>query len=341
MILRENVPLASLTTLRVGGNARFVVDCESIEDVGKGLAFAREHGLAWSVLGEGSNVLAHDGGYEGAVLLMQIPDIVVTERGNEVLLTAGAGVNWDTLVRDAATRGLWGLENLAGIPGTVGAAPVQNIGAYGAEVKDTLFEVHAIDAETGEACVFGNDACDFGYRDSRFKKQRNLIIVTVSFLLTKDAAPRLEYKDLATAVAEGVEHTTPGAIGTMVRAIRACKFPDLAVVGTAGSFFKNPTVSATSFSVLKERHADLPGFPNNQGVKIPLAFVLDRVLNLRGYTEGNVSLFVHQPLVLVATEGATAKEIDVFADQIAARVYEEIGVRIEREVQPFPIENNF
>lgn len=336
MIIRENVPLSSLTTFRVGGNARFVTECESKEDVKDALVFAREQKLPWSVLGEGSNVLAKDGGYPGVVIAMRIPDTAAVESDQGILLTAGAGVHWDTLVHDAAARGLWGLENLAGIPGTVGAAPVQNIGAYGMEVKDTLYEVHVINARTGEEQVFANDACDFGYRESRFKKEPELVIVSVSFLLQRDGEPQIGYKDLAAAAAQGIDLTTPESIGNAVRAIRARKFPDLSVVGTAGSFFKNPTIPGVTYDTLKERYPDMPGFPNEHGVKIPLAYVLDHILDLRGYTEGNISLFTQQPLVLVTHEGATEEEIDTFADAIEARVREATGIAIEREVQSFP-----
>lgn len=338
MILEEHVPLSSRTTLRVGGSARFVVECSSVEDVRDALAFAKEHALPWGVLGEGSNVLAHDTGYEGVVLLMRIPEIIETVQNGAVLLSAGAGVSWDALVRYAAARELWGIENLAGIPGTVGASPVQNIGAYGTEVKDTLHDVRAIDADTGKERVFTNAECAFGYRESRFKKEPNLVITSVSFLLRKDGEPQVAYKDLQVAAAEGKDLSSPESIGNAVRTIRARKFPDLSLVGTAGSFFKNPTIPATDFDTLKQQHADLPGFPNEQGVKVPLAFVLDHVLNLKGYTEGNVSLFEQQPLVLAAKDGATADEIDTFANRIAARVHEATGIRIEREVRSFPVE---
>lgn len=338
MILREHVPLSSLTTLRVGGSVRFVAVCETREDVQEALAFARARLLPWSVLGEGSNVLASDEGYEGVILSMRIPGIALAAQDGAVLLTAGAGVSWDALVREAAAQGLWGLENLAGIPGTVGASPVQNIGAYGMEVKDTLHEVHAIDATTGEERVFPREACGFGYRESRFKREPDLVIVAVSFVLRKGGEPQVGYKDLALAAAEGIDLSTPESIGNAVRTIRARKFPDLALVGTAGSFFKNPTIPAADFDRLKEEYTDLPGFPNEHGVKIPLAFVLDHMLNLKGYAEGNIALFEKQPLVLVANGGASANEIEAFADGVARRVHDATGIRIEREVRSFPHE---
>lgn len=336
MIIRERVPLAQLTTLRVGGAARYVIACETREDVSAALAFARERALPWRVLGGGSNVLADDAGYEGVILEMRLPGIEAVAREGRMLVTAGAGVPWDDLVRFAADAGLWGLENLAGIPGTVGAAPVQNIGAYGAETKDTLHSVEALDARSLGVRTIPNEECGFGYRESRFKHDRSLVILSVTFALSKDGAPALAYKDLEAARVQGADLSAPAAIADAVRAIRARKFPDTRTHGTAGSFFKNPTVSEEAYASLTVRHPDLPGFPNAGGVKIPLAFVLDRMLGLRGYREGSVSLFTEQPLVLVASEGANASMIDAFADGIATRVYDETGVAIEREVQSFP-----
>lgn len=336
MITRENVPFSSLTTLRVGGIARFVIDCENKEDVEAIVTFARQQNLPWSVLGEGSNVLAQDEGYEGVVIAMRIQGIQEEEAGDAVILTAGAGVSWDSLVHHAAARGLWGLENLAGIPGTVGAAPVQNIGAYGVEVKDTLTSLEVFNTDTGTVEVLHTNECNFGYRDSRFKHDAHLVILSASFRLLKAGEPNIQYKDLAVALAQGLDLSTPVAIGEAVRSIRARKFPDLTSVGTAGSFFKNPTISITAYESLKERYAAMPGFPNEIGVKIPTAFILDHILNLRGYTEGNVSLFRNQPLVLVASDGATSLEIDTFAKSITARVFDATGIVIEREVRNFP-----
>lgn len=336
MIIHEYVPLASLSTLRAGGSARYVLECETREDALEALAFAEERNLPWNALGEGSNVLASDEGYDGVVIALRISGVTATDTNESVILTAGAGVNWDTLVREAAARDLWGLENLAGIPGTVGAAPVQNIGAYGAEVKDTLHTVEVFDTENGTIKVFTNEECGFAYRDSRFKHDKRYIILSVSFRLLKAGEPDLGYKDLTTALEQGIALDTPSEIGDAVRAIRAHKFPDLTQVGTAGSFFKNPTISEEAYASLKKRYADLPGFPNEHGVKVPLAFILDHVLNLRGYTEGNVSLFERQPLVLVTRDGATAAEVDAFAHSVAERVMRATGIKIEREVRNFP-----
>ncbi|MES2668676.1 MAG: UDP-N-acetylmuramate dehydrogenase [Patescibacteria group bacterium] len=336
MTVREHVSLASLTTLRVGGLARFAIDCASEQDVLDAIAFANERGLPLAVLGEGSNVLADDRGYAGVLLLMRIQGIESSEEETSVIVTAGAGVAWDDLVDHAARGQLWGLENLAGIPGTVGASPVQNIGAYGAEAKDTLVSVRVLDLSTQEIRALTNEDCAFGYRDSRFKRKGGFIILSVSFRLARTGAPALRYKDLAVYSEEHGAPRTPAEVGAMVRAIRAKKFPDLREHGTAGSFFKNPTISTEAFEALRRKDERLPGFPNENGVKVPLAFVLDKLLGLRGFTEGNVSLFQEQPLVLVTRDGATSSEVDSFAKRIEARVLEATGISIEREVRMFP-----
>lgn len=333
MIVRENVPLSGLTTLRVGGPARYVIECVTEDDVRDTVAYARERALPFLMLGEGSNVLAPDDGYDGVVILMRIAGISFESDGERTIVTAGAGVRWDELVTACADKGLWGLENLAGIPGTTGAAPVQNIGAYGSEVKDTIVIVRALDTKTNELIEFTNEECAFGYRDSRFKHDPSLSILSVTFSLAANGAPALSYKDLQACADKGDELTTPAQIGNAVRMIRARKFPDLRAYGTAGSFFKNPTVTAAAYEALATRYEGMPGFPNAQGVKIPLAFVLDKVLALRGHRIGNVSLFAEQPLVLVAHDGATAQEIDAFANGIAMRVREATSVMIEREVR--------
>ena len=334
MIVWENSSLSKLTTFKVGGLARYVALCDSKEDVYEAIAHATTHDLPYTVLGGGSNVLARDENYEGVVILMRIPGITYKEEGDLVQVAVGAGVEWETLVTDCVEKGYWGIENLAGIPGTVGAAPVQNIGAYGAELQSIFLSAEVIDAQTGEMATYNASACEFGYRDSVFKHNRALVICSVTLRLSKLATPRLGYGDLAELVRSGAAMDTPEHIATNVRLVRAKKFPDLSLHGTAGSFFKNPIITQELFTTLTQKYGAIPSFPAaNNGIKIPLAFILDKVLGLRGYRDAHVYLFGNQPLVLVADEGATASDIDTFANAIAKKVFDATSISIEREVQ--------
>lgn len=336
MIVRESVPLASLSTLRVGGLARYVCEAASEADVREALAFATERALPWRVLGEGSNILPSDEGFSGVIILMKSRGIEETAREGGVLLQVAAGESWDGFVEYASERSLWGVENLAGIPGTVGASPVQNIGAYGTEVRETIRSVTVLNTTTGAIEEIATEACGFGYRESRFKHDPSRIILSVTYELSTAALPRIGYADLARAKEAGVPMDTAMEIVSAVREIRARKFPDLRVYGTAGSFFKNPVLPVRAFETMQETYPDVPSYPATDGIKVPLAFVLDKVLNLRGYQKGNVALFEKQPLVLVSHAGATASEIDAFAHEIAQKVFDATGITIDREVRTFP-----
>jgi UDP-N-acetylmuramate dehydrogenase len=289
--------------------------------------------LPWYLISGGSNLLAPDEGFNGVVIHITSSSITFEEEGNSIRVIADAGVVWDEFVSETVARGLWGIENLAGIPGSVGAAPVQNIGAYGVEVKDVLSWVEVLDTKSLELKKLQADECKFGYRESIFKHDSTRIILRVAFTLMKEGAVRAEYKDIAKKVAEGVPLQTPAQVAEVVRAIRAQKFPDLSQCGTAGSFFKNPIISREQFEVLESKYPDVPHFVAGNNVKIPLAWILDNVLNIKGFSEGAVRLFEKQPLVLVTEEGATAQDVDAFANKIATLVLDATGITIEREVR--------
>jgi UDP-N-acetylmuramate dehydrogenase len=342
--------LARRTTLGVGGEAE-IAACDSIDDIRTALAHAHEGGSPFWVLGEGSNTLASDAGYAGVVIHPRMSAVSLERDGDRATMIADAGAHWDGLVDRACAEGLWGIENLAGIPGSAGAAPVQNIGAYGAELSDMLLWVECVDARDGSLRRFDRAACGFGYRASRFKNEPELIITRIALALSRAGEPNLGYKDLAAAGEaarrNGAPLDTPAAVAEAVRSIRAAKFPDLSKEGTAGSFFKNPSVSAAEFERLRARYPELPGFPQGADsaggvgaepakgdfVKIPLAFVLDKILGLRGYRLGAARLYEKQPLVLVADRGASARDVDALADDVARKVFGATRVAIEREVR--------
>jgi len=336
MNLTSDAPLAPLTTLGVGGAARFFIEAKDEKEIEEAIAFAKEQNLPLFVLGNGSNVLVPDTGIEGVVVKMAIAGVMCENEGESAVLTAGAGTPWEEVVDAASGHNLFGIENLAGIPGTVGGAAVQNIGAYGAELAAVFAYAECIDAVTGERSRVGRNEAAFGYRTSFFKKHRELVVVRVALCLSKKRTPNLAYPDLARAQENGVPLETPAEIASAIRAIRAEKFPYAPNEGTAGSFFKNPVVSSACADALAARFPGLPLFPQGEReMKLPLSWLLDHALALKGFARGKVRLYEQQPLVIVARRGATAVEVEAFADEIAERVYKATGIIIDREVELF------
>jgi UDP-N-acetylmuramate dehydrogenase len=353
MKILENIALAEYTTFRIGGRARCFCEVESEADLAEAIRFSREKGLPLFVLGGGSNVLVSDDGFAGLVVRMKIGGAAFTERSDDVLVEAGAGEGWDALVEQAVLKGYWGLENLSAIPGTVGAAPVQNIGAYGVEVKDLVESVRAVDRETGAARTFSNAECRFAYRESWFKTNEGArwIIVSVALRLSKTPRPNLSYKDLSEHFSKALlSGTAPTLvqIRAAVIAIRASKFPDLSKTGkagTAGSFWKNPIIPRAQFDALAARFPGIPSYPADapagsrpvsaadDRVKIPLAWILDRVCGLKGFALGRAALWKSQPLILCAEPGATSADVRALADHVAQSVKEKTGIDIEPEVR--------
>lgn len=336
MKIEEHVSIAPFTTFHIGGEARFFIEAHTEKDIEDAIAFARESGLPLHPLGGGSNVLVPDAGVEGVVLKIALGDIAFEEDGADTLLIAGAGARWEDVVDCAVARGLFGVENLAGIPGTVGGAAVQNIGAYGAELADAFAHADVIDRATGIARRIDHAEAAFAYRTSLFKMHRELIITRVALRLTPRATPNVAYPDLVRAQAAGTPLATPSEIARAIRAIRAAKFPQDADEGTAGSFFKNPVISRERAEEFAKQFPEAPQFVQKDGsVKIPLAWLLDHALELKGFSKGAARLYEKQPLVIVARAGARAEEVDALAQEVAARVFAATGIAIEREVEIF------
>ncbi|TSC83610.1 MAG: UDP-N-acetylmuramate dehydrogenase [Parcubacteria group bacterium Gr01-1014_17] len=368
MELLQHISLAEFTSFKIGGKADYFCRAQSVDELKEALAFAKEQSLPFFILGGGTNMLLSDDGFRGLVIKIEIKNSPLEGStptqvgGRDVLIAVDAGENWDEFVAETVARGLWGLENLSGIPGTVGGAPVQNIGAYGSEVKDVVLLVEVLDVKTGKIKKLSDTECCFGYRDSIFKKPegKNFIITRVAFLLRKDGKPNLSYKDLAVYFA-GKPVPSLADIRRAVLEIRSRKFPDLKTHGTAGSFFKNPIISKEKFDELKKCYPGLPGFTiderhqmfeanpassagrrrgDNIGgrslVKVPLAWILDNICGLKGFQRGSVSLWKDQPLVLVNDGGASASDISALADKVTRIVKEKTGIQIEKEVQTAP-----
>ncbi len=339
MKISEHISLADKNTFRIGGEARFFAVAQDIDDVIEAVEFAQSKAVSVFVLGGGSNILISDEGYKGLVLKIEIAGIEENDRGDEVEVVSGAGVNWDELVAHVVSRGLYGLETLSWIPGTTGAAPVQNIGAYGAEVKDTISWVQAVNMENGEVETLSVDECDFAYRDSLFKKPagKKYVITHVAFRLKKTGQPKTEYKDIKNYIES--HKLTPAdltlqKVRDIVIEIRKNKLPDVTEYGTAGSFFKNPIIPKTQYQELLQTYPDLPHYAvDDDRVKVPAAWILDNVCGYKGFRDGDVGVYKNQALVLINYGAATAEQIKNLAEKMITDVATKTKINLEKEVQ--------
>ena len=330
--LLEDAPLAALNTLRVAARARWLAELSSAADLPRLLdSSAAREGLM--VLGEGSNVLfAAD--FPGLVLRPRFAAVgIVSDDGETATVRAEAGAGWDALVDWTLARGLAGLENLALIPGLAGAAPIQNIGAYGVEVAQSIAAVDAWDRHAGRLVRLGREDCAFGYRDSVFKQAPERWIVTaVEFRLSRSAPLRLDYAGVREElVAMGV--TAPGAreVAEAVRRLRRRKLPDPARIGNAGSFFKNPVVTQERAARLRATYQGLPAYPAGPGLaKLSAAWLIERC-GWKGHRSGDAGIAAQHALVLVNHGRASGAELLALARRVAASVEERFGVRLEPE----------
>ncbi len=331
--IQENEALAPLTTMRAGGNARFFVQVKSSDDIREALLWAGERELPVFILGGGSNTLVPDEGFGGLVIKIEIKGITYNETEEGVRVTVGGGEIWDNVVRDVVSRNLWGIENLSLIPGCVGGAVVQNIGAYGVEAREIIFCVEAFDTLTMKIKTFSNKECMFGYRESIFKKNNHLIVISASFDLVYDGASRLDYEDVKKYFNEKeIVIPTLVEIRDAVVAIRTAKMP-APPIGTAGSFFKNPIISEDKFEDLKKQFPEIKAYPQADGtVKLSAAWLLDKVGNFRGVRRGDAGVHERQALILVNYGSATTRDIRALAEVMKREVKEKTGVVLEEEV---------
>jgi UDP-N-acetylmuramate dehydrogenase len=327
--IQKNISLKDFTTFNIGGEAKYFCSVKSLVELKEAVTFSKEKNLPIFVLGGGSNILVADEGYHGLVIKNEI----LGKKIEEGRLVVCSGEFLDDIVRYSIEANLFGLENLSGIPGTIGGATVQNAGAYGLEIKDYLYSVVGVDASSGEPFIYYNNDCHFSYRTSIFKDNKNLIITEIQFKLNKEFIPQLEYAGLKKFLTSN-EFPSPKEVRETVLKIREEKLPDWRKLANAGSFFKNPTISQDKFTELKNNFSQIPGFPESgDKMKIPLAWILDNICGLKNYREGNVGLYKKQPLILVNYGKATEKEISAFAEKIKSIVKEKTGIEIEEEVE--------
>lgn len=337
--IREDVSLAPLTTFRIGGPARFFAEAASEQDVAAAVSWAEKQGLPLFLLGGGSNLLVRDEGFAGLVLHMQIAGIEALGAG---VFEVGAGEIWDSFVSQAVAAGGAGIECLAGIPGSVGGTPVQNVGAYGQEVAETIVSVRAFDRQQRMFVDLPKQECHFRYRASLFNTDaRDRYIVTrVRFQLRPGGAPTLRYADLQRHFAGASAAPTLAEVAATVREIRRAKGM-LIVEGdldcrSAGSFFKNPVVAVSLLTEIAKaagmEASAVPHWPAGDGlVKLPAAWLLERAGFVKGYGTGAAGISTRHTLALTNRGGATFADIERLQEEIVAGVESRFGVRLERE----------
>ena len=337
-MIREfhQISLRTRNSFGVDQQAARLVEFETPEDLRT--LFAAGIPEKWTVLAGGNNILfTRD--YDGVLLTPVARGItLLSDDGDEVRVRADAGVEWDDLVEWAVGRGLWGIENLSLIPGKAGAAPVQNIGAYGCEAKDAIRRVEMYCVETGAMLTLDAAHCGFGYRESVFKHdlKGRVIITAVEIALTHTPRPRLGYGDVEREV-EARGGATLRNIREAICAIRRAKLPDPKVTGNAGSFFKNPVVDECVARQLQAQWPDMPVYPAAGcagRVKLAAGWLIDKA-GLKGYKRGRVGVHERQALVLVNLGGATGGEVIDFAHTVQMRVHEKFGIEIDTEVNIF------
>lgn len=332
MRIEENVSLAPFTTFKVGGLARYFARLQKAEEAKELADFASEKNLPIFVLGGGSNIIVAD---EISPMLVIKNEVlgrdVLKEEDGEVLVKAGAGENWDEFVDFCVQNGFAGIEALSAIPGTVGGAPIQNIGAYGSEAAETIESVEVFDIKEGTFKTLSNKDCDFSYRNSLFKEEvGRYIVLSVNFRLRKSPEAKVpDYPGVAELLVKS--SATLSEIRRAIIKIRASKLPEPKEVPNVGSFFKNPIVSIEVFEKIKKDFPEVKSFPAGEGrIKIPAGWLIENV-GLKGVSFGKVGTHEKNALVLINSGGADFADIKNAQEQIKKAVLEKFGIELERE----------
>ncbi len=334
MKLQAQFPLLGLNTLAINSVAEYFVSAESMDDVKAAIDEAQTRSLAIKVLGGGSNVVMADS-VSGLVLKYAANDCELVSEDNEsVTLRVDAGFEWHSFVLYTLAHGWYGLENLSYIPGTVGAAPVQNIGAYGVEVKDSIISVSGVYLDSAEAFTLQSNECGFSYRESCFKQALNgkILITSVEFKLSKKPHVKVSYAPL-NKMAQELGVPSPQLLSDWVVSVRKSKLPEPSKLPNAGSFFKNPVISLDVFEKIQGEYPDIPNYPQTNAVKLPAGWLIDQ-LGLKGHSFGPVSVHKKQALVLV-NNGGTGKDVEAAAAEIKSRVKAKYNIELEQEPRVF------
>lgn len=334
MNIQENISLKQFNTFGIDKKARFFTQIKSVSELKEALLWAKERGINTLILGGGSNILLTQN-QDALIIKIEIEGIeVVREDKDHFWVEVGAGVVWHDFVLTSIQNEWAGVENLSLIPGTVGASPMQNIGAYGVEIRDVFHSLKALEKSSLELKEFDAESCAFGYRESVFKHELKdqYVICSVIFRLNRTADFHTEYGAIKETLQQnGIEQLDLKSISDAVIQIRQSKLPDPTKIGNAGSFFKNPTVSSSQFEELKANYPEIPGYPNDSGVKVPAAWLIEQC-GWKGKRFGEIGVHTKQPLVLVNYGAGDGNEIKKLAVKIQESVFDKFRIEIHPEV---------
>lgn len=335
MDVMTNISLKQYTTMKLGGEARYMATADSASDVVSLYRNARKENLPIFVLGGGSNVITHDEVFEGIVLLNKIKGFeIISENDETTDIKIGAGEVWDEVVEKAIGLGLQGIEAMSGIPGTAGAAPVQNVGAYGQEIADTLISLEAYDSKTDTIVTISADECDFSYRNSIFrdKEKGRYCILNITLRLNKAEPKPPYYASLQKYIDDNdIREVNLSVIRVAVLNIRSEKLPDPAELPSAGSFFKNALVEKWKLEELQKEYSDIPNYAMSDGrYKIPTGWLIDKA-GLRGYRSHGMRVYEKNALVLVNDSATGYDDLAAIREEIVQIVFDKFGIKIEQE----------
>lgn len=334
--MKTNVNLRPYNSFGFDAIAKYFVEINTIDDLQTLIQSGVLQKHKTLILSGGNNILFQKDAFDGLVVYMNTKGIeILREDGNEVVVRAQAGEDWPEFVRFCVSKGWHGVENLAYIPGKIGAAPIQNIGAYGMELKDSFLQCEAMDLSTGKSKVFTKEDCHFGYRESIFKRELKgqYVITSVDFLLKKNAPLHLEYGNIRSYLEQnGIENPSLQQLHDAICAIRDAKLPDVKQIGSAGSFFKNPVISIEQFEDLRQQYPNIPHYPDTEGmVKVPAGWLIEQA-GWKGWRNEHVGVYNKQALVLVHYGGGKGQDIVELAHKIQDSVEKKFGIRISPEV---------
>lgn len=334
--IKENIDLTAFNTFHISQKAEFFVVVKNLKDLKEAINFAKENKKPIFILGGGSNILISKK-IKGLVIKNEIRGLEVIEKNSDyALVEAMGGESWTKFVNFTINHGFYGLENLFLIYGTVGAAPIQNIGAYGVELRDVFYHLRAIDLKTGHEKIFSSADCLFGYRDSIFKNKLKgkYFIYSVTVKLSRQPNFRLDYNSLGDELAKkGIKKPGARDIIGVITEIRNSKLPNPGVLPNAGSYFKNVEVGERRFKSLLKKYPEMPNFSgDNEKIKIPSGWLIEKA-GFKGKKIGSVGMYEKQALILVNYGGATAKQVLALAEKVKKAVKKTFGVDLEEEVR--------